>query len=249
MVQYPIGTDDVSSEIIKKALVLYYRAWSYYWNQKPTGCVIHPAESFVELADEAIVFSPRGVSPNDIHRLCNAFDQRITFIAAELPERYGGYCTATRVCRDASPLLVRVLEQLNAEYADLVNSIDDKRRYERGRQEWRLSEAGTFSKHYDGKTTRLALVPERADLYTYTVIAKEGDDFYFTASKSGPKGDVIEQGFYRKHRHELGRQTCDNLDLFPSGGCPTLWRLVKAGAGFKAFHRRVPRIEGVYFGA
>ena len=129
------------------------------------------------------------------------------------------------------------LKQLDFEYADLSESMADRRKHERHRQEWRLSEMGAFSKYYDGKTTRLALIPERANPYAYTIITKGPGDFYFTASKSGPKGDIQEKGFYRKHRHDVGRQTYDNLDLFPSKEHPTLWRLVKAGAGFKAFHR------------
>jgi len=247
MAQYPVGTDELSAEIVKKALVWYYRAWSYYWGHRPVGCVIHPAESFVELPDEAIVFLPKGATPDDVRRLRNAFAQPLTFIAATLPEGSRGYCTATQVCQEASPLLVRFMGQLVAEYADLRDATSDGRGQERHRQEWRFSEAGNYAKYSDGKTVRLALSPEQGDPYTYTVIENAPGDLYFTESKSGPKGEIVEGGKFRRHRHDVGKQTYDNLDLFPAADYPTLWRLVRAGRGFKAFARKLPRIVNVSF--
>ena len=225
MAQYPIGTDELSAEIVKKALVWYYRAWSYYWGQRPAGCVVHPAESFVELADEVVLFLPRGAAPDDVRRLQNAFAQPLTFIAATLPDGSRGYCTTTQACHDASPLLVRFLDQLSAEYTDLKDATSDGRGQERRRQEWRFSEAGDYAKYSDEKTVRLALRPEQGDPYTYTVIENTPGGLYFTESKGGPKGEVVERGRFRRHRHDVGKQTYDNLDLFPGSDYPTLCAL------------------------
>jgi hypothetical protein len=245
MAQYPVGADELSAEVVKKALVWYYRAWSYYWGHRPVGCVIHPAESFVELTDEVIVFLPKGATPDDVRRLRNAFTQPLTFIAATLPEGSPGYCTTTQACHDASPRLVRFLDQIAAEHADLKDATSDGRGQERRRQEWRFSEAGEYAKYSDGKTVRLAFRPNEGNPFTFTIIENAPGDLYFTESKSGPQGDIVEKGKFRRHRHDVGKQTYDNLDLFPETDYPTLWRLVKAGRGFKAFPRRIARIANV----
>ena len=249
MAEYPIGADALSVEIVKKAFVWYYRAWSYYWKERPLSCVIHPAESFVELEDEVTCLCPWGIAEEHIQRLRNVFAQPLTFIAVVLPEGQSGYALNEQCCRDASPWLQRFLDQLTVEYGDLRQAASDGRQRERRRQEWRFAEAGSYLRYFDGKTTRLNLNPEERSAYTYTIIENSPNDLYFTESKSGPRGEVIERGDYRKHFHDVGQSSYENIDFFPESDYPTLWRLVKAGRGFKAFPRKLPRIANVSFQA
>jgi len=247
MSEYPLGVDELSAEIVKKAFVWYYRAWSYYWQERPRSCVIHPAESFVEMDDEVVCLRPRGVAEADIRRLQNAFAQPLTFIAPALPRGRRGYSMEGRRCVEATPWLQRFLDQLVAEYGDLRDASSDGRQRERRRQEWRFAEAGQYDKYFDGRTTRVNMRPETGEPYTYTLIENKPNDLYFTESKSGPKGGVVEQGDYRRHFHDVGKQSYQNLDFFPERDYPTLWRLVKAGRGFKAFPRKLPRIANISF--
>jgi len=132
--------------------------------------LIHPAESFVELPDEVILFLPRGATAEDVRRLRNAFAQPLMFIAATLPEGSRGYSTTAQACHDASPLLSQFFRQLSDEYADLADMAGSGTGREKGRQEWRFSEAGKYAKYSDGRTTRLVLTPETAEPSTYTLI-------------------------------------------------------------------------------
>jgi len=170
MGEYPVGADELSVEIVKKAFVWYYRAWSYYWQERPRSCVIHPAESFVEMDDEVVCLRPRGVAEADIRRLQNAFAQPLTFIAPELPAEQKGYSLEQRQCVGATPWLERFLAQVVAEYADLRDASSDGRQRERRRQEWRFAEAGQYDKYFDGRTTRVNMQPEAGEPYTYTLI-------------------------------------------------------------------------------
>ena len=211
--------------------------------------MIHPAESFVELDDEVICLRPRGVTEEDIRRRQNVFAQTLSFIAPALPAGQRGYSLDGQRCVEATPWLERFLEQLVAEYAHLRDSVADARERERRRQEWRFAEAGGYDKYFHGRTTRVNMQPENGAAYTYTLIENRPRDLYFTESKSGPKGRVVEQGDYRRHFHNVGRQSYQNLDFFPERDYPILWRLVKAGRGFKAFPRKLPRIANISFGS
>jgi hypothetical protein len=237
-----IGADDLSVEIVKKALVWYYRAWSYYWGQTPITCVIHPAESFVEAAEEAVCLMPGGVSTEDLNRLTKSFAGKLTLIAGTLPPGCCGYCMQSQTCEGGSALLVRFLDQVSVEYESLKKAVSKGTGRERRRQEWRFQEAGGYSQFRDGETVRLKLEPDQGAPYTYTLIENRPGDVYFTESKSGPRGDITEQGAYRRHRHDVGRQPYGNLDLFTPDGNAMLWRLVRAGRGFKAFLRRFPSV-------
>lgn len=121
-----------------------------------------------------------------------------------------------------------------------MNAASSGRTQEKDRQEWRLAEAGSFVKYNDGKTERICLTPEAGRPYTFTVIKSTSEGVYFTESKKGPVGMRVEQGGYRRHRHEVGKQTYDNLDFFPETADPVLWHFVQAGSGFKAFVRKPP---------
>ena len=232
----------MSIEILKKALVWYYRVWSFYWNERPSSCVIHPAESFIELPDEVICFKSRQLTGDDVRRLEAAFSQPITFIAACLPEDQRGYTLDQRACQNPSPRLERFLAKIGTSYDELRNAVGSGRTQERDRQEWRFAEAGNFGKHYDGKTERICLTPEVGLPYTFTVIKSTSEGVYFTESKKGPVGKLIEKGAYRRHRHELRKQTTDNLDFFSETACPVLWHFVQAGRGFRAFIRKAPSV-------
>lgn len=240
MNEFRIGADDTSIEIVKKALVWYYRVWSYYWHEVPSSCVIHPAESFLELPKEVICFKPSAVTGDDVCRLQAAFAQPITFIAASLPEAQSGYILDQRVSQNPSPWLTRFLAKIVTSYPDLLEEISSTRRQEKDRQEWRFAEAGSFVKYFDGKTERISLAPETGLPYTFTVIKSTSEGVYFTESKKGAAGRPIEKGGYRRHRHELGKQTYDNLDFFSDTADPVLWHFVQAGKGFKAFVRKAP---------
>lgn len=235
-----LGTDEVSFEILKKAFVWYYRIWSYYWDERPTCCIFHPAESFVELADEVICFKRRKVTEEDVRRLKTAFAQPITFIAENIPENQHGYILCQRACHNPTAWLKHFLAKIDASYADLRDAVSDGRTRERERQEWRFAEAGVFINYYDGKTKRVNLAPEGGLSYTYTIIKSNSEGLYFTESKKGPAGKPIERGAYRRHRHQARNQISENLDFFPKGGDPVLWRFVQAGRGFRAFLRKNP---------
>lgn len=237
-----IGTDETSIELVKKAFVWYYRVWSYYWDEVPSSCVIHPAESFLELANEVVCFKPHPVTEEDVRRLQVAFAQPITFIAPDLPENQCGYILNQGVCQNASPWLERFLVEIIKSASELRHAVSNIREHERNRQEWRFLEAGCFIKYYDGKTQRIHLTPNLGCEYTFTVIRSTGDGLYFTESKKGPVGRATEHGSYRKHRHEAGRVSAYNLDFFSEAADPVLWRFVQAGRGFKAFVRKSPGI-------
>ena len=235
-----LGNDETSLEILKKALVWYYRVWSYYWDETPSLCVIHPAESFLELPNEVICFKPHPITRDDVRRLQVAFAQPITFIASSLPEAQRGYILDEHICQNPSARLTRFLAKIVASYPDLVEAVSGARRQEKDRQEWRFAEAGSFVKYHDGKTERICLTPETGLPYTFTIIKSTSEGVYFTESKKGPVGRPIEKGEYRRHRHEVGKQTYDNLDFFPEMADPVLWHFVQAGRGFKAFVRKAP---------
>lgn len=242
MKSFPIGTDKTSIEMLKKAFVWYYRVWSYYWHEVPSSCVIHPAESFLELADEVICFRPHPVTEADVRRLGAAFTQPITFIAGNLPEGQRGYLLDEQVCQNPSPWLVQFLAETVKLSLKLRQAVDSRRTQERDRQEWRFLEAGRFIKYNDGKTVRIHLIPKVGREYTFTLIKSTEDGLYFTESKKGPVGTPMERGGYRRHRHEAGMQTADNLDFFSETAEPVLWRFVQAGRGFKGFTRKSPGI-------
>jgi hypothetical protein len=136
--------------------------------------------------------------------------------------------------------LTRFLAKIDASYPELLDAASGGRTQEKDRQEWRFAEAGGFVKYYDGKTERICLTPETGRPYTFTVIKSTSQGLYFTESKKGPLGRPLEEGGYRRHRHEVGKQTYDNLDFFPEKAEPVLWRFVQAGRGFKAFIRKAP---------
>jgi hypothetical protein len=240
MDDFRLGTDETSIEILKKAFVWYYRVWSYYWNERPSSCVIHPAESFIELPDEVICFKAGQLTENDVSRLQAAFSQPISFIAASLPQDQRGYDLSRRACQNPSPWLERFLAKIATSYQDLRAAVSSGRTQEKDRQEWRFAEAGNFVKYFDGKTERISLTPESGSPYTFTVIKSTSEGLYFTESKKGPVGKPKEQGAYRRHRHEVRKQTSDNLDFFSETTSPVLWHFVQAGRGFKAFVRKGP---------
>jgi hypothetical protein len=235
-----LGTDETSTEILKKAFVWYYRVWSYYWNERPSSCVIHPAESFIELPDEVICFKAGQLAENDVRRLKAAFSQPISFIAASLPLDQPGYILSQRAGQNPSAWLQRFLAKIGTSYQDLWDAASSGRTQEKDRQEWRFAEAGQFVKYFDGKTERISLAPECGLPYTFTVIKSTSEGLYFTESKKGPVGTATEQGEYRRHRHEVRKQTSDNLDFFSKTTGPVLWHFVQAGRGFKAFIRKGP---------
>jgi hypothetical protein len=144
--------------------------------------------------------------------------------------------------QNPSPSLQRFMGRIEAEYMELAQEVKNARLHEKDRQEWRFSQAGTYATYLDGKTTRICMTPEEGLPYTFTGIRSTTDGLYFTDSKKGPVGRITEKGSYRRHRHETGNVTADNLDFFPDRGDPALWRFVQAGKGFKAFIRRVPNV-------
>lgn len=240
MHDFALGTDETSIEILKKAFVWYYRVWSYYWNERPSSCVIHPAESFIELPDEVICFKPGQVLENDVRRLQSAISQPLSFIAASLPQDQSGYILGKQACQNPSPWLQHFLATIATSYKDLQGAVSSGRTQEKDRQEWRFSEAGNFVKYFDGKTERITLTPETGSPYTFTVIKSTSEGLYFTESKKGPAGKATEHGDYRRHRHEVRTQISDNLDFFSQTAAPVLWHFVQAGRGFKAFVRKGP---------
>jgi hypothetical protein len=132
---------------------------------------------------------------------------------------------------------------VSASYRDFSDLVDTAPGREKLRQEWRLMEDGQYAKFFDGRTVRLNLLPDVSEPYTFTIIENSPNELYFTESSTGPKGNIIERGSYRKHRHDVGRQTYDNLDLFPEGDVPVLWRMVRAARGFRAFPRKAIGID------
>jgi hypothetical protein len=226
-------------EIIKQALIWYYRAWSFYWLEEPRACSIYAAESFVACEEEVICFVPRRVTRDDVDRLLTIFGQRISFIADAFPGDQSGYCIAQGRFEKATLLLRRVVNQIRRDY-DLLGDEISIRRKEKRRQEWILGQAGRYSEYSDGFHKSLMLTPREGASYAYSLIVNRPGEWRFSNAPPEGMGAPISHGGYRRHWNEVGRQSLECLDLFPDSDRPRLWRLARVGTGFKITRRETP---------
>jgi len=243
MSESKLSLDPHGIEVIKQALICYYRAWSFYWLNEPKTCSIYAAESFVASDQEVICFVPRNLTRDDVVRLRTIFGETPSFIAGKMVSGQSGYCIARGRFEKETPLLRRLVNQIHSDYNHLSEEVAARRKENR-RQEWRLGQAGRYKEYSDGFHQQLILTPREGTSYAYSLIVNRPGEWRFSTMPPEDLAEPISEGGYRRHWSELGSQRLENLDLFPDGDSPRLWSLARVGTGFRITRKERAGCDG-----